>query len=56
MDWCTVRQAQELQNEGHPCNNLLEQIADGSITSQVYSPEEAHALMASLNRHTNKEL
>lgn len=55
-DWCTIRQAQERQNKAIRPDNLLEQIADGSVVSQVYTPEEAIRLLGVLNRNAKKEL
>ena len=55
VDWCTVRQAQELLNRhDKPQHSLLRDIAEGKIVSAVYTPDEAQKLLDILISKNNK--
>lgn len=53
-DWCTVRQAQEHQNNGTLGTSLLEQIAKGEVVSSVYTSVEAEHLLEVIQKNSGK--
>ena len=55
VDWCTIRQAQELVNKHEAPKSVLAQIASGEIISNVFSPQEAQALLEALQKRSTKE-